>query len=131
MHFWYAPCMHSQAATPQHTLTLDTTLCPTPPLPQVRRPLYATSRGRWERYASHLQPLRRALGGLVGEYEARLEQVMAGYGAGAGGGEGGGAKAGVLGQQGNGGRSQGERGGGGGEIGGVRRGGEGGGHGEL
>jgi tetratricopeptide (TPR) repeat protein len=28
---------------------------------QVRRPLFATSIGRWKKYAAHLQPLRRAL----------------------------------------------------------------------
>ena len=30
---------------------------------QVRRPLYRDAMGRWERYATHLQPLRRALAG--------------------------------------------------------------------
>ncbi|WP_321899592.1 tetratricopeptide repeat-containing sulfotransferase family protein [Paraburkholderia heleia] len=29
---------------------------------QVRQPIYATSRGRWRRYAAHLQPLLAALG---------------------------------------------------------------------
>lgn len=31
---------------------------------QVRRPMYTSSMKRWERYESHLEPLRRALGGL-------------------------------------------------------------------
>ncbi|PXW16884.1 tetratricopeptide repeat-containing sulfotransferase family protein [Paraburkholderia caballeronis] len=29
---------------------------------QVRRPIYSTSKGRWQRYASHLEPLLAALG---------------------------------------------------------------------
>lgn len=32
---------------------------------QVRKPIYASSIGRWRRYAAHLEPLRRALGDLV------------------------------------------------------------------
>jgi Tfp pilus assembly protein PilF len=31
---------------------------------QVRRPMYASSIGRWRKYAQHLDPLRRALGGI-------------------------------------------------------------------
>ena len=34
---------------------------------QVRQPLYASSVGRWRRYARHLEPLRRALGDLAPE----------------------------------------------------------------
>jgi hypothetical protein len=30
---------------------------------QVRRPLYREAMGRWERYATQLEPLRRALAG--------------------------------------------------------------------
>jgi hypothetical protein len=34
---------------------------------QVRRPVYATSIGRWRRHAEHLAPLRAALGGYASE----------------------------------------------------------------
>ncbi len=37
----------------------------TPSRLQVRRPLYATSVGRWQNYAAHLGPLRDALGDLA------------------------------------------------------------------
>ncbi len=55
---WESACLdfHRQATTVR-----------TASLWQVRQPLYASSVGRWRRYARHLEPLRRALGDLAPE----------------------------------------------------------------
>ena len=34
---------------------------------QVRKPIYTSSAGRWEKYASHLEPLKQGLAGVIPE----------------------------------------------------------------
>lgn len=52
---------------------------PRVPLLQVRKPLYLTSIGQWQRFQAQMEPARHKLQPLIQRYEEKLAQALAAY----------------------------------------------------